>query len=502
MDPYAGLYDPYDIESFPARWRWKAKRKYQHYAPMPPNSFPSISSDTSHASSEAPQTDPTPPRDVGPTGSANHPVQMNTSAAPAAPRRSTRQPGLVKNPHIVREANNLKAARNRIYALIDASEEAQKAADTSKALREAAATGEAVLSSAVLTQRLLAGRSRSNTPVRGRPPKRRRGVMEAEERYEHAYGYGDKDGDDIELERELQKEYDEIIGKLWVEGPATTGAVISYLKARRRLLQVVDMVRQWEVYKVEHNIPDSEVTAIAKAIRPKPAQAETPTRRSLRARVPAARVLQQSDTEGPPRRKHRKKEHPSLGIGNPVSTNTPSRPSGLSQSFSVASLTQEKPSSARSISTFGSNSSLSELSSSESHDDGTSQMDTSVLAVDVLPPPITLHPTPPVPEVVVPSVSSLRKSARQAFRQVKTADNSPVPETKPLPDELQEPLRPLKTARSLVLKTTSSSQNQRASSHPAPGTSEAGDGPRLLRSRSKLNLPSKFDGFVSTTLQT
>lgn len=201
---------------------------------MPPNSFPSISSDTSHASSEAPQTDPTPPRDVGPTGSANHPVQMNTSAAPAAPRRSTRQPGLVKNPHIVREANNLKAARNRIYALIDASEEAQKAADTSKALREAAATGEAVLSSAVLTQRLLAGRSRSNTPVRGRPPKRRRGVMEAEERYEHAYGYGDKDGDDIELERELQKEYDEIIGKLWVEGPATTGAVISYLKARRR----------------------------------------------------------------------------------------------------------------------------------------------------------------------------------------------------------------------------------------------------------------------------
>ncbi|KAG8934378.1 hypothetical protein FRC01_003335 [Tulasnella sp. 417] len=466
---------------------------------MPQSFFPPISSNTSYASSEAPQTDPTPPRDAGAGGSADHPVQTSSSVAPSGPRRSTRQPGLVKNPHIVREANNLKAARNRIYALIDASEEAQKAAETSKTLREAAATGDAVLSSAVLTQRLLAGgasRSRSATPARGRPPKRRRGVMEAEERYEHAYGYGDKDGDDIELEKELQKEYEEIVGKLWVEGPATTGAVISYLKARRRLLQVVDLVREWEAFKVEHNIPDTEIPSLAKAIRPKPTRAETPTRRSLRARVPAARAVPQSDTEGPPRRKHRKTEHPAGG--NTGSGNTPSKPSGLSQSFSVASLADNKPSSTRSASTFGSNSSLSELSSSESHDDRASANDSSVPAADAVPP--TLEPAPL--EHVPKALPSIRLVNRQATRQVKTADNSPVPETQPLPDELQKSVTPLKTTRSLVLKSSSSPQNQRASSHPAPGAAETTDRPRVLRSRSKLNLPSKFDGFVSTSVQT
>ncbi|KIO32177.1 hypothetical protein M407DRAFT_18748 [Tulasnella calospora MUT 4182] len=467
---------------------------------MPDSFFGPASYSTSYASSEVPQTDPTPPRDAGAGNSADHPVQTNSSVAPSGPRRSTRQPGLVKNPYIVREANNLKAARNRIYALIDASEEAQKAADTTKTLREAAATGDTMLSSAVLTQRLLAGaasRSRSATPARGRPAKRRRGVMEAEERYEHAYGYGDKDGDDIDLEKELQKEYDEIVGKLWVEGPATTGAVISYLKARRKLLQVVDLVREWEAYKVEHNIPDTEIPGPVKAIRQKPTRAETPTRRSLRARVPAARTVPQSDTEGAPRRKHRKTEHPSATSGIAGSSNTPNKPSGLSQSFSVASLPERKPSSTRSISTFGSNSSLSELSSSESQDGNAGPpVDPTVQLVTGVASPLSpLQPLPPPAPKVLPTI---RLRDRQATRQVKTADNSPAPETKPLPDELQKSVPPLKLTRSLVIKSSSSPQNQRASSHPAPGASEATEKPRVLRSRSKLNLPSKFDGFVST----
>ncbi|KAG8978835.1 hypothetical protein FRB90_008301 [Tulasnella sp. 427] len=472
MDQYSQYYDPYETEALPARWRWK------------------VSSSGSYASSEVPQTDPTPPRDIGPSTSADRPSQTSSSSVPSGPRRSTRQPGLTKNPYIAREANNLKAARNRIYALIDASEEAQKAADTSKSLREAVATGETVLSSAVLTQRLLAGRSRSATPARGpgRPPKRRRGVMEAEERYEHAYGYGDKDGDDVEMEKELQKEYDEIVGKLWVEGPATTGAVITYLKARRRLLQVVDLVRQWEAYKAEHNIPETEGTPTAsKAVRPKPTQADNPARRSLRARLPATRTLPQSDTEGPPRRKHRKKEHPSAS-GVYGSTNTPTRRSGLSYSFSMATVDDGKPNSTRSASSSGSNSSLSPLSSSESRDGRVSPMETSILGTGIV------HADPEE----APS-DPYKRRLRRTARLIKTADNSPLPEVKALPDEAPGPVPPLKATRSLILRTSSL---QRSSSHPAPGASDAPEGTRLLRSRSKLNLPSKFDGFVSTTLQT
>ncbi len=126
---------------------------------------------------------------------------------------------------------NLKAARNRVYALIEASEEAKRAS----ALRQAEKEGLQGNAAAVLAQRLLGGsnvvRSRSATPT---TKKRKRNELEGDERYDHAYGYGEKDGEDIDMERELQKEYDEIVGKLWVEGPATTGAVISYMKARRK----------------------------------------------------------------------------------------------------------------------------------------------------------------------------------------------------------------------------------------------------------------------------
>lgn len=158
-----------------------------------------------------------------------------TAEGPKQPRRSHRQPGAVKNPYIVREANNLKAARNRVYALMEAYDEAKRASEAAS-LRVALEHTDEVGSA--LPQHMLmdvgSARSRSQTPTKKPAKKRKRADLELDDRYDHMYGFGDKDPDDMDLDGELNKEYEEIVARLWIEGPVTTGAVISYLKARTK----------------------------------------------------------------------------------------------------------------------------------------------------------------------------------------------------------------------------------------------------------------------------
>ena len=205
---------------------YKAERRYDIYSSYPQQATSSplpFTPDIVHPMPVERTSAPPSPRDasVGPT-------------PPTQPRRSTRQPGLVKNPYIVREANNLKAARNRVYALIDACDEAKRASEAAKALRMAAEDGASAIFSGLPQHLFGSVRSGSQTPTKRVIKKRKRGDLEIEDRYEHAYGYGEKDGEDMDMENELNKEYDEIVSKLWVEGPASTGAVVAYLKARSK----------------------------------------------------------------------------------------------------------------------------------------------------------------------------------------------------------------------------------------------------------------------------
>ncbi|KAG8997172.1 hypothetical protein FRB93_000458 [Tulasnella sp. JGI-2019a] len=384
--------------TLPARWRWKAERKasaieserlfdgpflYDH----PPQSYPTERPIYNDASAPQQQQQLQMPANT-------NPPSRSTSVASIAPlRRSTRKLGLVKNPYIVKEAITLRAARNRVFALIDASEEAKRVAERD---RLAAASvfdesGEPSLAS-LHVQRLLGGggsmRSRSSTPIRGAPTaaankgkKRRRHELEVDqtsERYEAAYGYGEKDGDDMDMERELEKEYQEIVTRLWIEGPATTGAVVSYMKARKRFLRVVALVEEWEAYKVKHGIKDSSSSAqgAVQQLGLVPPLSRTPAvsregtpvgRRNLRPRVVVTRAASQVDSESPAKRQRR---------DSPAVTPVKAGPS----STSLTIVRKTRTSAVRQTSTFTDLTSAS----SESHEEPLPEPPTSSLS----PPPV------------------------------------------------------------------------------------------------------------------
>ncbi|KAG8897771.1 hypothetical protein FRB99_007930 [Tulasnella sp. 403] len=476
----------YKEHVLPTRWRWKASRKEEALIPIsntpqffrdvvyrpPPDGGAADGLSTSPRPSQKGWS-PGPPRDTSPSPIPTPPV---------VPRRSTRQPGLVKNHYIVREALALKAARNRVYALIDACEEAKRSAEAAKTLRQAVEDHESVLPASLRTQALLnaSARSRSSTPAIGKVKKRKRGEFEHwhEERYDHAYGYGDKDGEDIDLERELEKEYNEIVSKLWVEGPATTGAVISYMKARRRLLQVVNLVRQWEAYKLKHNIADSDLPTdsseqpppAARPSRPKPAPRTQETiRRSTRSRVPVARAAAQEDPE--PKRKQRRK--------NPTDT-SPLKSSRLaSTSFTAEASPSSKANERRSQSTLTDEHSTLSDDSTELVDAEAQPPDDAVLVPSDPEPVAALTESAPEPTV------SPRKS-----RRARTAANTPQQAFSSLAPE-----QPAKESSSLSVDQPKA---ERASSHPGFSATESGGEGRTLRSRTKINLPTRFEGFVST----
>ncbi|KAG8929843.1 hypothetical protein FRC02_005009 [Tulasnella sp. 418] len=184
-------------------------------------------------------------------------------------RRSTRQPGLVKNPYIAREAQALKVARNRVYALIDASDEASRLAALSKAQKLSSALGDSLLLKEQSPSRLALKKAGNGGTSSAKKRKRGEAGLDAEsERYELAYGYGEKDGEGIELEKELEKEQREFETRLWVEGPASTGAVVAYMRAKKRLLEVVGLVAQWEEIKARRLANGEDVGEINAVVEP------------------------------------------------------------------------------------------------------------------------------------------------------------------------------------------------------------------------------------------
>jgi len=132
----------------------------------------------------------------------------------------------VRNAYIVKEAQALRQARNRIYTLIDASEEAK---------RNASESGSGVENMAIYNKtRASKKRKRvgnASSAVQVAEPSREQVVNE--DKYDVAYGYGEKDHDGVEMYEELQKEEGEL-QKLWVEGPVSTGAVAGYMRAKKR----------------------------------------------------------------------------------------------------------------------------------------------------------------------------------------------------------------------------------------------------------------------------
>lgn len=365
----------------------------------------------------------------------------------------------MKNPYIVKEAITLRAARNRVFALIDASEEARRIAERERLTMSSDGLEEFEPSLASLhVQRLLAGggslRSRSSTPVRGaiaavavKGKKRRRHELEVDqtsERYEAAYGYGEKDGESMDMERELESEYQEIATRLWIEGPATTGAVVSYMKARKRyvyllvlrrplrwlnslgrFLRVVALVEEWEAYKAQHGIKDSTVAAhgTLQQLRAVPPLSRTPPavsregtpvgRRTLRPRLVIARAPSQVESEPPATRQRR--QSPAV---------TPTKAAALSSSsLSVARKT--RTSMVRQSSTFTDLTSAS----SESHEEPFPQPPTSSLSPPLVAAAAEVEVESPTKNVAV------RKRGRPAKI---TIDNSPTSSITTLPSPALE----------------------------------------------------------------
>ena len=93
----------------------------------------------------------------------------------------------------------------------------------------------------------------------------------------------------------------------------------------------------------------------------------------------------------------------------------------------------------------------------------------------------------------LPHIENLKATARRVTRQVRTADNSPHSGTTLLPmteagsSSQEDADHPMEAA------TT------RASSQPLSGGTETGS--RKLRSRNKITLPTRFEGFVPTTIR-
>ncbi|KAG8881731.1 hypothetical protein FRB97_009206 [Tulasnella sp. 331] len=482
--------------TLPARWRWKAERKataieserlfdgpflYDHRPPShPPQPAYTIPSAPQHLQ-------------------IPNPSRSSSVISTAPPlRRSTRKIGLVKNPYIVKEAITLRAARNRVFALIDASEEARRVAERERLGMTSEALDEIEPSLASLhVQRLLGRggslRSRSSTPIRSavaasaatKGKKRRRHELEVDqtsERYEAAYGYGEKDSESMDMERELEAEYQEIVTRLWIEGPATTGAVVSYMKARKRLLRVVALVEEWEAYKAQHGIKDSAVAAHStlqqlKSVPPlaktSPAVSREGTpvgRRNLRPRIAVTRAPSQVESEPPAKRQRR--QSPAV---------TPTKAIGASSS-SLSVTHKTRMAVARQSSTF------TELTSasSESHEDPFPHPPASSLS----PPPVSAAAAASAPateEVESPTKNVVvRKRGRPAKKT--TTDNSPTGSITPLPSPFVEG-RILRRASTRAASASKSCEREVSTEDP-----EA----RSLRPRRHVSRPTRFNDSTAT----